>query len=214
LIETKKKRSPWNKGKTGVYSEETKEKISETLKGNKNALGNRSWTGKHRSEETKRKISEARKGQISWIKGKHHSEETRKKISEALKGKHYPKVSEAKKGSKNPMYGRRGDKSTNWKGGVTPQYLQIRHTLEMQLWRQAVLERDNFTCQKCGQCGGKLEAHHINNFAEHPELRTSIENGITLCRKCHREFHKKYGKTNNTKEQLEEFLNTYGGGGK
>jgi len=27
-----------------------------------------------------------------------------------------------------------------------------------------------------------------------------------ICKKCHTEFHKKYGRHNNTKEQLEEFL--------
>ena len=43
----KKGHKPWNKGKTGVYSEEAKRKISEALKG-----------GKH-SEETKRKMSES-----------------------------------------------------------------------------------------------------------------------------------------------------------
>ena len=31
-------------------------------------------------------------------------------------------------------------------------------------------------------------------------------NGITLNDKAHKEFHKKYGNKNNTKEQLEEFL--------
>jgi hypothetical protein len=68
------------------------------------------------------------------------------------------------------------------------------------------MERDNFTDQKTGIKGGDLEIHHINNFAEFPELRTSIENGITFSKKSHQEFHKKYGYKNNTIEQLEEFL--------
>src|SRR3990167_7312984 len=56
--------------------------------------------------------------------------------------------------------------------------------------------------------GGKLIVHHIHNFAYYPELRTSIENGITLTAETHRVFHKKYGYKNNTKEQLDEFLKT------
>jgi len=33
-----------------------------------------------------------------------------------------------------------------------------------------------------------------------------LRNGITLSKKAHNEFHKKYGKRNNTPEQLNEFL--------
>jgi len=37
-------------------------------------------------------------------------------------------------------------------------------------------------------------------------IRFAIDNGITLCKECHQSFHKKYGKKNNTKEQLEKIL--------
>lgn len=65
-----------------------------------------------------------------------------------------------------------------------------RFTAEYRLWRDAVFERDEHTCQCCGQVGGKLNAHHILPYATYPELRTSIENGITLCTKCHRAVHR------------------------
>ena len=81
----------------------------------------------------------------------------------------------------------------------------------MKLWKKSVFERDDYTCQKYGTKSGngkavKLAAHHIKNFAQYIELRTSIENGITLSEKAHKEFHRKYGIKNNTREQLLEFL--------
>ena len=64
--------------------------------------------------------------------------------------------------------------------------------IEYKLWRNAVFERDNFMCQKCGtKRGGNLNAHHKKTFKEYPELRTCIENGITLCVECHRTEHKR-----------------------
>jgi 5-methylcytosine-specific restriction endonuclease McrA len=102
--------------------------------------------------------------------------------------------------------GIRNENAPNWKGGKTSEIRKLRASLEYELWRESVFIRDNYTCQKTSQKGGRLVAHHINNFADFPELRTSIQNGITLSEKVHKEFHKKYGVKNNTKEQLEEFL--------
>jgi len=70
----KKGHKPWNKGKTGVISEESKRKMSEAKKGRKLRLGTL------HSEESKRKMSKASKGRII-------SEETKKKISKTLKGR-------------------------------------------------------------------------------------------------------------------------------
>jgi uncharacterized protein YlaI len=77
---------------------------------------------------------------------------------------------------------------------------------EIILWRKAVYEKDNYTCRCCNEYGTILNAHHIENYADNPELRTKVSNGITLCDDCHIAFHKIYGKRNNTKEQLEEFI--------
>lgn len=54
-------------------------------------------------------------------------------------------------------------------------------------WRTAVFQRDNYTCQWCGQVGGRLQAHHIKPFMEYPNLRLELSNGITLCLECHKE---------------------------
>jgi hypothetical protein len=69
-------------------------------------------------------------------------------------------------------------------------------------WSFKVKRRDGFTCQKCGKRGGVLHSHHIESWDQNPELRFNIENGITLCEDCHFEFHKKYGKGKNTREQF------------
>lgn len=56
-------------------------------------------------------------------------------------------------------------------------------------WRASVFERDKYTCQKCGQVGGVLNAHHIKEHSEYFELRLSVGNGITYCESCHKEEH-------------------------
>ena len=99
-----------------------------------------------------------------------------------------------------------GEKSYLWKGGITPIHNKIRNSIEYKLWIQSVFARDGYVCQKTGIKGGKLTAHHILNFSSHPELRFAIDNGITLSIEAHKEFHRIYGKKNNTREQLEEFL--------
>lgn len=60
-------------------------------------------------------------------------------------------------------------------------------------WRFAVYQRDNFTCQACGATDRRL-------------LRIDLDNGITLCTQCHKEFHKQYGNRNNSRQQMAAFL--------
>jgi len=62
--------------------------------------------------------------------------------------------------------------------------------LGLTLWRTAVYERDRYTCQRCGAKGGQLNAHHIVPWCLSPAQRFDIDNGITLCVKCHRLEHR------------------------
>lgn len=70
---------------------------------------------------------------------------------------------------------------------VTPEFKRLRNSAAYQEWRTAVFERDDYTCQSCGQRGGGLQADHIKTFAHHPELRFDVSNGRTLCVPCHKE---------------------------
>lgn len=67
----------------------------------------------------------------------------------------------------------------------------IRSSSDYARWRTAVYERDEYTCQKCGQVGGKLNAHHIKHFAKFPDLRLEVSNGQTLCEVCHKNLHRR-----------------------
>ena len=104
----------------------------------------------------------------------------------------------------------KGELSPSWKGGVKHHRVE-RSTYEYRYWRTSVFERDLYTCQCCGIKSGngkrvELNAHHINNWKDNEDLRYCIDNGITLCNICHMSFHSKYGKSNNNKQQLNEFL--------
>lgn len=78
-----------------------------------------------------------------------------------------------------------GENNPAWKGGITPKNIKIRMSVPYNEWKRAVFARDNWTCQTCGKHGGYLEAHHIEPFSTHPDLRFDISNGQTLCLKCH-----------------------------
>jgi hypothetical protein len=108
--------------------------------------------------------------------------------------------------------------SPRWKGGCISEDEQIRKSIEYNQWRKMVYKRDNYTCQCCGDdIGGNLQAHHLQNFSSHPELRLDVTNGIVLCNLCHNfnqygSFHYIYGAINNTPEQLQEYIQRYKNG--
>lgn len=82
-----------------------------------------------------------------------------------------------------------------------PHVARERNSPEYKVWRRAVFERDNYTCQKCKKRGVRIEAHHIKSWAYFPELRFEVSNGITFCDECHKKEHK-LGGLDGTKENV------------
>jgi 5-methylcytosine-specific restriction endonuclease McrA len=81
-----------------------------------------------------------------------------------------------------------GENSPNYKGFRVDQTGRVSY--EYRKWRNEVVARDNHTCQNCGS-KEKLHVHHIYRYADYEDLRADIDNGITLCQRCHHEAHKK-----------------------
>lgn len=106
---------------------------------------------------------------ISGMSGKQHSAKTKQKMRESSSG----------------------EKSSNWRGGITEENYRIRRSRKYADWRKAVFERDGYACVICNakSAAGKrvrIEADHILQFATHPDRRFDVSNGRTLCAPCHR----------------------------
>lgn len=102
----------------------------------------------------------------------------------------------------------KGENNNNWNHKLTKsERLNKRRYPAYYEWRKNVYDRDNYTCQCCGnKKSGNLIAHHIMNYSSNEKLRVDINNGITLCVDCHKKFHNKFGYFNNNKKQLEQFI--------
>lgn len=163
--ERKKKLTGW------IMPKEGREKISKAMKGRKF------------SQETLEKISKANKGKIrskelrkQWsislkryyqthknhFKGKHHTDESKKKMSLALKGKY------------------RGEKASNWQGGIN----SLPYPPNWTIWlKEEIKKRDKNKCQNpsCPKKSKNLAVHHIDYDKENCNPR----NLILLCKSCH-----------------------------
>lgn len=103
-----------------------------------------------------------------------------------------------------------GENSPKYNKDLSDEYrVKRRISPEVSKWRQAVIKRDNCTCQVCTITinDSKIVAHHIFSYIDNPDIRFDVSNGITLCVRCHINFHKIYGNGKNNVDQLNEFMN-------
>lgn len=91
-------------------------------------------------------------------------------------------------GKENGMYRRTGERSSNWKGGTTPERQAFCNSEEWKTVSNLVWRRDKGKCQRCLDKGEHL--HHIISFRV-TELRSDINNLVLVCKICHHWIHSK-----------------------
>ena len=130
--------------------------------------------------------------------GKSHKSETIKKMSISRTGKI-------------------GQAATAWKGGKMSMTKLVKGFQNRNGWYKMIYQRDGFKCVYCGS-KDKIEAHHKkpmkniideykNRFDNNQDLYkflisldiivdSNLDNGITLCRECHKKEHFNFGSHN------------------
>lgn len=128
-----------------------------------------------------------------------------------------------------------GENSPSWKGGITPLSNYLRDKINQ--WKQDSFKKYNFTCDITGSTKNLIIHHfhnfsdilretmenlglpiyeQINKYTDKElelienkclELHYKYGLGVCLCKEIHDEFHKIYGKYNNSIEQYKEFKN-------
>ena len=166
---------------------------------------------KHFAEDIKIK----NKGEGNPFYGRKHTKESKEKFLKTKKiFKHTDaarqKMSESRKGLKFTLSHRQNLSKALTKTPIEitsqkkAEKARIRKLINYKIWRESIFKRDNYACQYCGDRSGNghtvyLEAHHIKSFHCYPELRFDTDNGITLCRNCHRVETGKQIKNNSNK---------------
>lgn len=83
-----------------------------------------------------------------------------------------------------------GDNNPRWNPNLTDEARIANRDYSAYLnWREGVFEYFDYTCDLCGDRGGKLNAHHIVPYSIDEALRVDPDNGVALCVVCHKKIH-------------------------
>lgn len=123
------------------------------------------------------------RGKVGVNKGKTFTKEWKEKLSISHKKPENIKV--AMENLKD-FFGKKGEKHGAWKKDRSLINTRIKAGYDYINWRKEVYKRDSYKCKiSNSKCCGRIEAHHILSWRDHPELRFNINNGITLCKFHH-----------------------------
>lgn len=144
-------------------------------------------------EERQRRSSRARAaGAGSWMTGRSLSDAHRAAIGASASVSYEERYGPDRADEERAK--RRASNRARWADHEPSEAQREKHNADYRYveWRTAVFERDDFTCQghDCGQRGGALNAHHVLEWADHEAHRYNVENGVTLCVSCHRQWHR------------------------
>lgn len=102
-----------------------------------------------------------------------------------------------------------GENNYAWNAKLTQEERSVgRSYPEYKEWERQVCERDGYQCQVCGDYGAT--AHHLYSYTAYPEHALDVDNGLTLCREHHKEFHMWMGGTRVTctPDDLDRWINS------
>lgn len=98
-------------------------------------------------------------------------------------------------------------KENHWAWDVTKtqeEREKNRDCVENDIFIRKVMKRDNYLCKCCGKKGEVV--HHLFSYSDYIDLRFDTENGVTLYKNCHKNFHSIYGYKHNIKYQFENWI--------
>lgn len=101
---------------------------------------------------------------------------------------HYMKIQNKMFEERNPEYRLIATKKRLKKYGRSFNMNLYEYSYALNYWSKTIKKRDNYTCKNCDS-KKKLNAHHIKPKKYFPELALELDNGVTLCKKCHGELH-------------------------